>query len=115
MITSSRTRSNRSKLVALIAGTIKGSLGFSRVRFFRNDEIGFRGLGSKANMFISGGLKEALMVGFGGWYNGSLSFFSRRRFILWPGLGVWLRWKWICYGWESSTCLEVVIIRICYG
>ena len=73
--TPSRPRSDRSKLVALITGSTIGSLRFSRVRLFRNDEIGFGGSGSIANIFMSRGFEEAPMVGFGGWYNGSLSFF----------------------------------------
>ena len=68
-------RLDRSKLVASITSSIKGSLGSSRVRFFRNDEIGFGGSGSTANILKSGGFEEAPMVGSGGWYNGSLSFF----------------------------------------
>ena len=58
-----------------IIGSTKGSLESSRVRVLRNDEIGFGGSGSTANMFIFGGFDEVPTVGFGGWYNGSLSFF----------------------------------------
>ena len=57
-----------------ITGSTKGSLESSRVRVLRNDEIGFGGLGSIANMFISGGLEEAPTVQSRGWYNGSLFF-----------------------------------------
>ena len=42
--------------------------------------------GSTTNMFMSGGLEEAPIVGSGGWYNDSLSIFFWRRFILWPSL-----------------------------
>ena len=37
-------------------------------------KLGLGGSGSIANMFMSGGFKEAPIVGSGGWYNGSLSF-----------------------------------------
>ena len=47
------------------------------MRFFRNDEIGFRGSGSTANMFMSGGFEEAPMVGSEGWYNGYMCFFLK--------------------------------------
>ena len=77
MNTFSRPRLDKSKLVTSTTGSTKGSLGFSRVRFFRNDEIGFGGSGSTANMFMSGGFEEAPMVGSEGWYNGYLSFFLK--------------------------------------
>ena len=63
MNTSSRPRSDRSKSMASIIGSTKGSLGFSRARFFRNDEIGFGRSGTTTNMFMSGGFEEAPMVG----------------------------------------------------
>ena len=73
--TSSRPRPDKFRSVSLITMSIKGFLGSSRVRVFRNDEIGFEGLGSIANIFISGGLEEAPMVGSGGWYNDFFYFF----------------------------------------
>ena len=85
---SSKPRSDKSRFVSSITGSTKGSLESSRVKVLRNDEIEFGGPGSTANMFISGGLEEAPLVGSGGWYNGSLSFFfHKRRFILWASLG----------------------------
>ena len=96
MITSSRPSSNKSKSMALITGSIKGSLGFSRLRFFRNDEIGFGGLGSTANMFLFGVLKEAPMVGSRGRYNGSLSFFF---FFFFLGEG-----SFCGLAWEVGLC-----------
>ena len=59
MNTSSRPRSDKSRSVSSVIGSTKGSLESSRVRVLRNDEIRFGGSGSTANMFISGGLKEA--------------------------------------------------------
>ena len=73
--TPSRPSSNKSKSVASITRSTKGSLGFLRVRFFRNDEIGFEGSGSTTNIFMSKGIEEAPMVGCEGWYNRSLSLF----------------------------------------
>ena len=72
---SSKPRSDKSKSESSIIGSTKGSLGSSRVRVLRNEEIGFGGSGFMANIFMSGGLEEASMVGSGGWYNGSLSLF----------------------------------------
>ena len=74
MNTSSRPRLDKSRSMTSITESTKGSLGSSRVSFFRNDEIGFRGSGSTTNMFISGGFEEAPIVGSGSWYNDSLSF-----------------------------------------
>ena len=75
MNTSSRPRSDKSRSKSSITGSTKGSLESLRVRVLRNDEIGFGGSGFTVNMFISGGLEEALIVGSGSWYTGSLSFF----------------------------------------
>ena len=77
--TSSKPRSDKSRLEALITGSIKGSLESLRVRVLRNDKIGFGGSGSTVNMFISGGLEEAPMVGSRNWYACSLSFFIGRE------------------------------------
>jgi len=43
-----------------------------KVMAFRNDEIGFGGLGSMVNMFIFGGLEDAPMIGPEGWDSGYL-------------------------------------------
>ena len=77
MNTSSKPRSDKSGSESSITGSTKGSLESLRVRVLRNDEIGFGGSGSTVNMFISGGLKEAPIVGSGSWYIGSLSFFMK--------------------------------------
>ena len=81
--THSRSRSDKSRFVSLIIGSTKGSFESSKVGVLRNDVIGFGGSGSIANMFIYGGLEEAPTIGSRGWYNGSLSFFLWKGFILW--------------------------------
>ena len=63
MNTSSNPRSDKFKLVSAITESTEMDLESSRLRVFRNDEIGFRGSRSMANMFISGGFEDAPMVG----------------------------------------------------
>ena len=63
---SSKPRPDKSKSESSIIGSTKGSLGSSRVRVLRNDEIGFGRSGSIADIFMSGGLEEAPIVGSGG-------------------------------------------------
>ena len=63
MNTSSNPRSDKSKLVSVITESTEMDLESSRLRVFRNDEIGFRGSRSMANMFISGGFEDAPKVG----------------------------------------------------
>ena len=54
-------------------GSIGGVFESSKLMAFRKDEIGFGGLGSMVNMFISGGFEDAPMIGAGGWDSGYLS------------------------------------------
>ena len=79
MNTFSRPRSDKSRSESSIIGSTKGSLESLKVRVLRNDEIGFGGSGSTVNMFISGGLEEAPIVGSGSCYIGSLSFFMEEE------------------------------------
>ena len=51
--TSSRPRSDKSRSVSSIIESTRGSLESLRVRVLRNDEIGFGGSGSTANMFAT--------------------------------------------------------------
>ena len=54
-------------------GSTCGVFESPKVMAFRKDEIGFGGSGSMVNMFISGGSKDAPMIGSGDWDSGYLS------------------------------------------
>ena len=53
-------------------GSTGGLFESSKVMAFRKDEIGFGGVGSMVNMFISRGLEDAPTIGSRGWDKGYL-------------------------------------------
>ncbi|KAL0005411.1 hypothetical protein SO802_012972 [Lithocarpus litseifolius] len=66
-------RSERSKSVSAMIGSIGGLFESSRVMAFRKDEIGFGGSGSMVSMFIFRGLEDAPTIESEDWDNGYLS------------------------------------------
>ena len=61
----SRPRSERSKLVSAITRSTEEDLESSKIRFLRNNEIGFGGSRSMANMIRPRGFEDAPTVGSG--------------------------------------------------